>query len=275
MRYLATYLIYVAVIARAIGWNFETASIPTAIWILLGIFGAFLLSQQALTRRFPLLPAFVHPGPVGPGHCHALPRPDPGFSADALLSAQLSSRAVLSCPDRLCLDRSFQPGDGRNVPFRHGMAGGADHAPGLQCGQCADGQLRSFDGPHRAETAGEPAFVWGPAKGISPVEGFRRPGGSAGGCHGAPSTGARAARFPHPDPFQYEPGGSIRSICNGGSPRSRPKNISSACKLWRAMQPAKCRLSPDRSPSVLSPREGWRQPSTDWQSSGWHRMDCR
>lgn len=56
MRYLATYLIYAAVIARAIGWNFETASIPTAIWILLGIFGAFLLSQQALTRRFPLFP---------------------------------------------------------------------------------------------------------------------------------------------------------------------------------------------------------------------------
>lgn len=56
MRFLATSLIYVAVIARAIGWNFETAPIPAAIWILLAIFGGLLFSQQALTRRFPLFP---------------------------------------------------------------------------------------------------------------------------------------------------------------------------------------------------------------------------
>src|SRR5512136_989362 len=56
MRYLTTTLIYVAVIARAIGWNFETAPIPAAIWILLGVFGAILFSQQALTRRFPRYP---------------------------------------------------------------------------------------------------------------------------------------------------------------------------------------------------------------------------
>src|SRR5512136_770080 len=54
MRYLTTYLIYVAVIARAIGWNYETAPIPAAIWILLGVFGAILMSQRALTRRFLL-----------------------------------------------------------------------------------------------------------------------------------------------------------------------------------------------------------------------------
>ena len=56
MRYLATYLIYVAVIARAIGWNQDTAPIPSAVWILLGIFGAILLSEPALTRRFPSYP---------------------------------------------------------------------------------------------------------------------------------------------------------------------------------------------------------------------------
>ena len=56
MRYLATYLIYIAVIARAIGWNQETAPIPTAIWILLAIFGVILFSQRALTHRFPLYP---------------------------------------------------------------------------------------------------------------------------------------------------------------------------------------------------------------------------
>ena len=58
MRYLATYLIYVAVIARAIGWNQETEPIAAIIWILLAIFGVILVSQQALTRRFPLYPRF-------------------------------------------------------------------------------------------------------------------------------------------------------------------------------------------------------------------------
>src|SRR5512136_829144 len=56
MRYLATYLIYIAVIARAIGWNQETAPIPARIWTLLAIFGVILISQRALTRRFPLYP---------------------------------------------------------------------------------------------------------------------------------------------------------------------------------------------------------------------------
>jgi hypothetical protein len=56
VRYFVTYLIYVAVITRAIGWNQETAPIPLAIWILLAIFGGVLFSQQALTRRFPLYP---------------------------------------------------------------------------------------------------------------------------------------------------------------------------------------------------------------------------
>jgi signal transduction histidine kinase len=56
MRYLATYLIYIAVVARAVGWNYETANLPTAIWILLAIFGGFLISQRALTRRYPRYP---------------------------------------------------------------------------------------------------------------------------------------------------------------------------------------------------------------------------
>jgi signal transduction histidine kinase len=56
MRYFATYLIYIAVIARAIGWNQETAPIPTIIWILLAIFGVILFSERTITRRFPLYP---------------------------------------------------------------------------------------------------------------------------------------------------------------------------------------------------------------------------
>jgi len=56
MRYLVTYLIYIATIARAIGWNYETFPIPTAVWILLAVYGGFLFSQQPLTRRFPRYP---------------------------------------------------------------------------------------------------------------------------------------------------------------------------------------------------------------------------
>jgi signal transduction histidine kinase len=56
MGYLVAYLIYVAVIARAIGWGQETAPIPVTIWVLLAIFGVILISQRSLTRRFPLYP---------------------------------------------------------------------------------------------------------------------------------------------------------------------------------------------------------------------------
>jgi signal transduction histidine kinase len=61
MRYFATYLIYIAVIARAIGWNQETAPIPDAIWILLAIYGVFLFTERALTRRFPRYPRLYIP----------------------------------------------------------------------------------------------------------------------------------------------------------------------------------------------------------------------
>jgi signal transduction histidine kinase len=56
MQYLATYLIYIAVIARAIGWNHETFPLPTTIWILLAIFGVLLFSERSLTHRFPFYP---------------------------------------------------------------------------------------------------------------------------------------------------------------------------------------------------------------------------
>jgi signal transduction histidine kinase len=56
MQYFAIYLIYISVVARAIGWNYETEPIPNSIWILLIIFGVILISEQALTRRFPFYP---------------------------------------------------------------------------------------------------------------------------------------------------------------------------------------------------------------------------
>ncbi len=56
MRNFVTYLVYIAVIARAIGWNQETTPIPARIWILLAIHGVILFSQLALTHRFPKYP---------------------------------------------------------------------------------------------------------------------------------------------------------------------------------------------------------------------------
>jgi signal transduction histidine kinase len=56
MQYFAIYLVYIAVLARAIGLNYETAPIPTVIWILLAIFGIVLFSERVLTGRFPRYP---------------------------------------------------------------------------------------------------------------------------------------------------------------------------------------------------------------------------
>jgi signal transduction histidine kinase len=49
MRYLATYLIYFAVLVRAIGWSQDTSPIPIIIWVLLGVFGMFPLYPRFYT----------------------------------------------------------------------------------------------------------------------------------------------------------------------------------------------------------------------------------
>jgi signal transduction histidine kinase len=54
MREFATYLITLAVIARAIGWNQETAPVLASTWILLGLFGIGIVLQQILPMRRPL-----------------------------------------------------------------------------------------------------------------------------------------------------------------------------------------------------------------------------
>ncbi len=56
MRYLATYLIYIAVLARAAGWSQDSLPLPAPVWILLPIFGLILFSEPAMTRRFPRYP---------------------------------------------------------------------------------------------------------------------------------------------------------------------------------------------------------------------------
>ena len=56
MGYLVTYLIYLAVIARAIGWNYETFPLPVSVWVLLVVFGILLFSERVLTKRFALYP---------------------------------------------------------------------------------------------------------------------------------------------------------------------------------------------------------------------------
>lgn len=56
MRYFATYLIYVAVLARALGWSQDSFPIPRPVWVLLVIFGLILFTEQPLSRRLPWYP---------------------------------------------------------------------------------------------------------------------------------------------------------------------------------------------------------------------------
>ena len=56
MRYFVTYLVYIAVLARAAGWSQDSGSIPTLIWLLLGVFGLLLFSEWAITKRFSWYP---------------------------------------------------------------------------------------------------------------------------------------------------------------------------------------------------------------------------
>ena len=99
MRYLATYLIYIAVIARAIGWNQETAPISTSIWILLGAFGLILVSQRALTRRFPLYPRLYTL--IQSGLTIIMLYRDPTLDFLSLLFLPLSFQAVQFFHDRI------------------------------------------------------------------------------------------------------------------------------------------------------------------------------
>lgn len=92
MQYLVTYLVYIAVLVRAIGWNQETAPISSASWTLLAIFGVILFSQQPLTRRFlwyPRLYALAQSGLV-----IAMLIVDPTIDFLTLLFLPLSFQAV-------------------------------------------------------------------------------------------------------------------------------------------------------------------------------------
>lgn len=99
MRYFATYLIYFAVLVRAIGWSQDTAPIPTVIWILLGIFGAILFSQQLLTRRFPFYPLFYTL--VQSGLVIVMLYSAPTIDFISMLMIPLSFQAVQFFPNRI------------------------------------------------------------------------------------------------------------------------------------------------------------------------------
>ena len=99
MRNFVNYLIYVAVVARAIGWNHETAPISTTIWILLGVFGLILVSQRALTHRFPLYPRWYTL--IQSGLTIIMLYRDPTLDFLSLLFLPLSFQAVQFFHDRI------------------------------------------------------------------------------------------------------------------------------------------------------------------------------
>jgi len=58
MRYFPTYLIYAAVLARALGWSQDSAPISLEVWILLILFGVIMVSEPPLTHRIAWYPRF-------------------------------------------------------------------------------------------------------------------------------------------------------------------------------------------------------------------------
>jgi signal transduction histidine kinase len=53
MRYIATYLIYAAVLVRTLSWHYAIAPVPPAVLVLLVIYGLVLACEAALARRLP------------------------------------------------------------------------------------------------------------------------------------------------------------------------------------------------------------------------------
>ena len=56
MQYLATFLIYAAVFARALGWSQDSPPIPTSVWILLVGFGVVMLAEKIVSLRWQSKP---------------------------------------------------------------------------------------------------------------------------------------------------------------------------------------------------------------------------
>jgi len=56
MSFFARYLIFAAVVARAIGWTQDSPPFSTAIWWLLAIYGVVMVSEPPLTRRWRSFP---------------------------------------------------------------------------------------------------------------------------------------------------------------------------------------------------------------------------
>ena len=58
MRQAVLFLLYIAVVIRAIAFNFYDDPVPPLAYVLLAIFGLFFLTQPYLTRRFPRYTGF-------------------------------------------------------------------------------------------------------------------------------------------------------------------------------------------------------------------------
>jgi signal transduction histidine kinase len=51
MRYIATYLIYATILVRTLSWHYAVAPVPSAVVVLLVVYGLVLASEAALARR--------------------------------------------------------------------------------------------------------------------------------------------------------------------------------------------------------------------------------
>ena len=201
MSYFATYLIFIAVIARAVGWNHETAPIPISIWILLGIFGIILISQQALTRRFPLYPRVYTL--VQSGLVITMLYLAPTLDFLPMLFYPLSFQAVLFFHDRI----GFAWIGGFSLAMAGMFLFGMEWQAGLTMilgSGCANVLMGSFAHliARTEQRRQENQRLFGDLQeAYRQLKDSRRPDRSAGGCLGTPSSGARAPSIPSPRPF--------------------------------------------------------------------------
>ena len=99
LRNLTGYLIFLAILARAVGWADTQGPLQTRLWILLGIYGVFLFSETRLSRQLSWYPRVYIV--LQAGLVIALLYMNPRLDFLPLLFYSLSFQAVMYYGDRI------------------------------------------------------------------------------------------------------------------------------------------------------------------------------
>ena len=212
MRSAVMYLIYAAVVFRAVAYNYYDDPVPPVTYALLAAYGIVLVTEPVLSRRYPRYTSIY-----------------------LILQSALVTAMMISMPAMDFIPSLFFPlcykavlSYGRRVGFRWIGAfillfsipllyGWEWRVQGwatviIDAAGCLDGgQLRA----HLTQRSSRPAL---PTKGCTPgaggvpqAAGPGRPDRGVRHPAGAQPDGARAARFGHPNDLQHEPDGANRA----------------------------------------------------------------